>query len=128
MDTNKFGVVLHLDDPDFAEKLAKALGVEEGQAFRIMGPQFERTDGRTVDYIPTTMHEFLAIQKADEAALRELGLQKWDEGHWLYPSEWYEHIPAGLPIVTISDEIETFQPGITDNDMRFGVLAYGFKV
>ncbi len=45
---------------------------------------------------------------------------------WLFPAEWYEHIPKGLKIVDINGVVENFEPNKTDDDRRFGCLAYGF--
>ena len=53
--------------------------------------------------------------------------QSEDEEIYLIPGEWYNSIPEGFQITTISGRIETFQKGITDNDTRFGCLAYGIR-
>jgi len=59
-----------------------------------------------------------------------LGCQIWNKDentiHWLYPSKWFKLIPEGLEIITISNKIEKFDIHDTDNDMRFGALAFGF--
>lgn len=44
---------------------------------------------------------------------------------WLFPFEWYDHIPDGYMVTTISEHVEPFKRGETDNDKRFGCLAYG---
>lgn len=67
-----------------------------------------------------------------------LGLQPWtrdsnvgvsDEDMkkelWLFPFSFYEHIPAGFPIVFIDFEKGEFMPNVTDDDTRFGYLAFG---
>lgn len=46
----------------------------------------------------------------------------------LFPAEWYASIPAGFPIVDINGKLEDFEPGKTDDDRRFGLLAYGVMV
>lgn len=72
----------------------------------------------------------------NETELYELGLHPWgyekedtgrDTGRqlWLFPLSYYEHIPAGFPIVSIDWTHEAFMPGVTDNDTRFGYLAFG---
>jgi hypothetical protein len=47
---------------------------------------------------------------------------------WLFPAEWYAAIPAGFPITDINGCIEQFIPGKTDDDRRFGMLAFGLMV
>lgn len=54
-----------------------------------------------------------------EAATHEL---------WLFPAEWYAAIPAGFPVTDINGCIEPFIPGKTDDDRRFGLLAYGMMI
>lgn len=67
-------------------------------------------------------------------ALKEVGLRAWDEpdGHgrvlMLLPGEWYQHIPRGYEIVDINGNAERFEPGVTDDDIRFGCLAYGIVI
>jgi hypothetical protein len=43
----------------------------------------------------------------------------------LFPGEWYASIPDGFEVITISGTREKFQPGVTDNDTRYGCLPYG---
>lgn len=67
--------------------------------------------------------------------LYSLGLQPWgneevdgvetDKELWLFPMSFYDHIPAGFPIVYIDFERAAFMPNVTDNDTRFGFLAFG---
>ena len=95
----------------------------------IITPQFDRTDGLLV----TIPDDFKELHLLSVETLVQIGCQRWNKpdknGYmlWLFPAEWYDHIPDGLQIMTISDNIETFQKGETDNDKRFGALAYGFK-
>ncbi len=70
---------------------------------------------------------------ADE--MLELGMRRWAqeliEGKetgrtlWLFPLSFYPYIPAGFPIVDLNFKREVFQPFVTDNDDRFGLLAFG---
>lgn len=68
--------------------------------------------------------------------LYSLGLQPWgkevgadgeetDKELWLFPHSFYDHIPAGFPIVFIDFRRGEFMPGVTDNDTRFDYLAFG---
>jgi len=95
---------------------------------RIITPQFERTDGLKVA-VPIK-EDFDNLDKFSEKYLKSLGLQVWNKDpekiHWLFPKEWYDHIPEGYKVVSIIGDIEKFQKGKTDDDIRFGALAYGF--
>jgi hypothetical protein len=45
-----------------------------------------------------------------------------------FPAEWYDHIPEGFEIVTINGAMKPFERGVTDDDRRFGLLAFGIVV
>lgn len=66
-----------------------------------------------------------------ESELYDLGLSPWGEEPetgkklWLFPLSYYPHIPAGFPIVYIDYRRDAFMPNVTDNDTRFGYLAFG---
>jgi hypothetical protein len=117
--------------PGYASQLAQAireaLGVSESETVRVYAPPHRsRGDGKEVTHFPLTREEFEALRTLPRARLIELGLRPWDEsGLLLFPMEWYPLIPAGFDIITIAGKRETFVPGETDNDCRFGVLAYG---
>lgn len=123
----KFDVMLDASDPSFVDQLKAAMGLERGDTIQIVTPQFNRIDGRVISYFPRTVEEFDALKKLDDKALRAIGCGVWDEGHYLFPHEWYWNIPNGYLVVDINDEIEAFVPGQTDDDKRFGCLAFGFK-
>jgi len=94
---------------------------------QIITPQFERTNG-IAPVIPDGGAKFFDILKGlKPETLKAIGMQKWDKGHWLYPSEWYGFIPHGYIVTDINGKDEPFIPGETDDDIRFGCLAYGFK-
>ena len=116
-----------MDSPTFAEDLAKELG--EGP-HEFITPQFHRTDGLTVCAPNLTPYEWQNLGKLPLDRVRQLGCQMWEEDakgiHWLFPGEWYPHIPAGTPITGICGDTKAFQPGVTDDDIRYGALAYGF--
>ena len=123
-------IMLDMNDKDFAADLAAALDLKPGEELEIVTPQFERTDGRIISYFPKTKREYEALILLSESALKKIGCQKWDgdenEIHWLYPAEWYSSIPDGLKITSISGNAEIFKTGKTDDDRRFGALAFGF--
>lgn len=91
----------------------------------------ERIDGRRVDWIPTGRADLDRLPALDEETLLAIGLERWDGREdvwtlWLYPSEWYEALPDGLPIVTIFGAEKVFKAGDTSRSKREGCLAYGF--
>lgn len=129
IDLEKFDAVLDMDDPQFAEKLRAAIGAEPGEPIEVRTPQFDRTDGLTV---PKPIMDFARLPALFEETLKQIGCQKWDEPDkdgnvlWLYPAEWYDHIPEGHVMRCIDGHDYPFKHGETDDDMRFGALAYGF--
>lgn len=94
----------------------------------IITPQFTRTDGLVV---PTSQIDFNDLHKMPKETLQQAGLCPWDEPNdkgevlWLIPGEWYDRIPEGFMLTCISGETEPFERGKTDDDTRFGLLAYG---
>lgn len=122
----KFDLMLDASDVDFIEQLKSALGVKNGDTLEIITPQFERVDGRVIQYFPRSVAEFDALKLMSDSALEAVGCGVWDEGHWLYPKEWYWNIPNGYEVTDICGETEIFVPGKTDDDIRFGCLAFGF--
>ena len=129
MDKEKFDVILDASDENFAEDLKKALGVKPGDTIEFITPQFERVDGRAVTYFPTTKEEYDALKKMTPENIKKTGCQIWeveDVVYWLFPWEWYNHIPEGYMVTDINGKEKPFEKGVTDDDKRFGCLAYGF--
>ena len=123
-DEIKFDAILHMDDPQFPEKLAAAIGLAPGDVVNVTTPQFERTDGLRPIENPSEL--FHSLHTLPKETLLKLGMQPWgDYGLWLFPYQWYKHIPAGFKILDICGKEEEFAPGETDDDMRFGALSYG---
>lgn len=126
---DKIDVMLDMGAPDFVERFKEAIGLKPGEKLQIMTPQFTRTDGLTV---PIPIIDFAKLPTLSAETLKAIGCQKWDgpdakgDVLWLFPYEWYDHIPNGLEVVDISFEKEVFEHGKTDNDIRFGALAFGF--
>jgi hypothetical protein len=126
----KFDAALDMSDPQFAKKLAEAIGLEPGETIQISGPQFGRTDRLSV--VPP-QNSFDKLASLAPETLKAMGLQRWDEADasgnclWLFPAEWYEHIPRGFMVESIDGANEPFEPGVTDNDRRFGALSYGVR-
>lgn len=122
--------LLCMDSPTFAEDLAAALGIAPGDTIQMMTPQFERTDGEQVPAPMLSPQEWANLYRMDDATLKALGIGIWDktnEGtHYLFPKEWYGIIPKGLMVRDIGENESPFEPGVTDDDYRFGYLSFGF--
>lgn len=54
-------------------------------------------------------------------------LLEQDENVYLFPKEWYNIIPNGFIVTGLYGEEYPFEKGITDDDIRFGCLAYGIR-
>jgi hypothetical protein len=124
--------ILSMDDPDFASKLRDALGLKEGEQVEVVTPQFTREPGAPPAHsCPDPFDQLFTRSLAD---LKTLGLRAWDEPDengemlMLLPGEWYDQIPNGTVLRCIDDTDETFIRGVTDDDIRFGCLAFGIKV
>lgn len=124
MDEKIFDEILHMDDPNFAEKFAAAIGLQPGEALEVSTPQFERTDG--LKPAPSADVLFSGLAGLPKESLKKIGMQAWGEyGLWLFPYQWYPAIPRGLLVTDIFGNEEEFIPGVTDDDMRFGALSFG---
>lgn len=89
---------------------------------------FQRPDDRHIDYEPD--EQLLeALPYFSDDVLEGLGLQPWDEDHevWLFPVEWYEHIPKGFEITTIFERVKEFDPEEDTKEARFGALPFGIS-
>lgn len=122
-------LMLDMDSPTFTEDFANATGLQPGDTLEIVTPQFERVDGVQVPVL-VDFNDWENLHKKDEATLTALGFGVWEvtekEKHWLFPKEWYNSIPEGHPIIYITGERAEFKRGETDDDYRFGCLAFGF--
>jgi hypothetical protein len=94
----------------------------------IATPQFERTNDLEVSYVPKDEEAFKALRHLPESVLGELGMQCWSGDIWLFPGEWYAHIPEGMEIIDINEHRETFSQETHSPDIRFGCLAYGIEL
>lgn len=114
-------------ESDLAARIRAAIGATPTEDVAVTTPQFERTDGKEIDWYPEDPMDIYGLIRADTQTLLDLGMQNWNGEIWLFPAQWYDHIPDGTLIVDINDRIETFEHGVTDNDRRFGALPYGIK-
>ena len=94
---------------------------------RAVTPQFERESDGEVWFYPEDVEALEAIKAAPPEVLHSMGLRQFEEGFWLYPGEWYDHIPEGFEVTSITGKQKPFVSGKSDDDTRYGVLAFGFK-
>lgn len=120
-----------------AAEIRTAIGAGSDDV-EIMTPQFERPVGEPdAAQPPVDRAGFDALRMFSDEKLIRLGMRRWGREHengrgeewgrmlWLFPSEWYDSIPEGYPIISIMFQKEPFVRGETDNDIRFGCLAFG---
>lgn len=112
---------------DLADRIRRAIGAGSGEMVKVSAPSHRsRMDGTEITYCPVTREEFEALRTRSSTELTQLGLRPWDEsGLLLFPYEWYSLIPNGFEVVDINGNVEIFERGKTNNDCRYGVLAYG---
>ena len=98
---------------------------------RIKVPKFRRTDGIKPMVLKnkTQLRDIVKTYSHDQ--LIKAGCRVWDDTKrgtilYLFPGEWYNSIPQGFPLVTVNGDKIKFDHGKTDDDIRYGVLAYGF--
>lgn len=74
-----------------------------------------------------TKDEFISmVTNSTKGELIAEGFRQWDgDGLLLIPGKFYDSIPQGFEITTLSYKKEKFVSGWTDDDTRFGCLAYG---
>ena len=114
------------DTSELAKVVRDAIGVGPYDEVEVATPQFKRTDGRKVTYFPSSPNQFEHLKTLKPEVLKALCMAQWDEkGLWLFPGEWYEFIPEGFVVTDINYKTEPFKKGATDDDIRFGCLAYG---
>jgi hypothetical protein len=105
----------------------------------IVTPVFHREPGEPKPSSPPESFSFSDLKDMNTKTLRELGLRPWNKAGekpdyhdgrvlWLLPGEWYNSIPDGFELIDIMGEKEIFKRGETDDDIRFGMLAYGIYI
>jgi hypothetical protein len=93
----------------------------------IITPQFQRTDGIKPVIPESNTAWFDKLKELPHETLKAIGMGLWKEGYYLFPKEWYSFIPAGYIVTDINGDDEAFIPNVTDDNIRFGCLSYGFK-
>lgn len=112
-----------------AAAIREAIGADETERVLVRTPQFTRTPNMPDPAAaPAGWAAFTKLYDLNVAQLKALGCGNWDGGLFLFPSEWYAHIPAGFPVEDINGNVEPFEPGKSDDDIRFGCLPYGVRI
>lgn len=127
------------------EELIQELGFKPGDTIVIQTPCFHRESPIEINFIPHTKEELeLVIQTASKENLKKMGVEIWDsyaaimedegkssylkegEYHYLFPGEWFKHLPNGFEVVGLFGERYPFIKETSDDDIRLGCLPYGF--
>jgi hypothetical protein len=110
-----------------ADAIRAAIGAGPFEDVSVYAPPHRsRGDGTEAAPAPLTRADFERLRALPREKLIDLGLRPWDEkGLLLFPVEWYDAIPDGFEVVDINYGTEPFIAGQTDNDCRWGVLAFG---
>lgn len=128
-----------------ADDIREAIGAGSDEDVQFTTSQFIRPVGEPPPAPgPRDRRWWDVLREMDERSLREIGLRAWNNPDdpddtdadafgrrgvlMLFPGEWYASIPSGFEVVDISGQREHFIPGHTDDDIRFGHLAYGIVV
>lgn len=118
-------------ESDLTARIREAIGAGADEEVLFTTPQFERLEPRTIIYTPQSAEDLNEVSKMPVEILKAMGLRAWDCEHgvelWCYPGEWYNYIPDGYEMVDIFWQPEIFKRGVSDDDIRFGVLPYGFE-
>lgn len=111
-----------------ADAIRAAIGAGPFEDVSVYAPPHRsRMDGKEAAPAPLTSAEFERLRTLPRDELITLGLRPWSEesGLLLFPFEWYAAIPNGFEVVDIFGKTEQFVAGQTDDDCRYGVLAFG---
>jgi hypothetical protein len=94
----------------------------------VTGPVFERpSTWAAVQPPPTTRAEWEGLRGETREQLLARGCSPWDDSLMLFPRDWYSAIPEGYELKCISGKVEKFRLGKTDDDQRWGALAFGVE-
>lgn len=119
----------HSAENPIAAQIRKAIGAgpDEPVAYT-MRPRDRDPSWPKAAAAPEGFAEFGKLFELSAEQLKALGCGAWDGGLFLFPVEWYDHIPPRFPIESIRGGIERFSPGVTPRDSGFGMLAYGVRI
>ena len=112
-----------------AAAIRKAIGACDTEPVLFHTPTFERpVSWPKPAAAPYGFAEFSNLFTMSKEQLKGLGLGCWDGGLFLFPKEWYEFIPNGFPVESISGDVKPFEHGKTNDDIRFGLLSFGVRI
>lgn len=128
-----------INESELVNEIKKAVDYSVGDIIEIVTPQFEREKDKPKPLsAPITFESWCNLSSLPEKDLDLLGLRKWgrkedNDGNelmdtpmlWLFPGEWFNLIPDGLLVTDIFFNTYAFLRDEADNDIRFGMLAYG---
>jgi len=119
----------HSAENPVAAKIRKAIGAGPTEPVACtMRPRDRDPSWPEAAKAPAGFAEFGKLFELKSEQLTALGCGAWDGGLFLFPVEWYDHIPRGFPVESISVAIKSFIPGVTPRDPGFGMLAYGVRI
>lgn len=112
-----------------AASIRKAIGASPTAPIRYTSrPRERHPSWPKAAQAPAGFREFGKLFGMTAKQLIGLGCGNWDGGLFLFPVEWYDHIPRGFPVEDISGNTKRFIPGATPRDPGFGMLAYGVRI
>gem|GEM_PF-2932992 len=115
-----------------AGAIRKAIGAEADEEVVVTTPQFTRTPGMPAP--KEVPRDWESLRSGPSSRLKAMGLGTWacrrsdKTALMLFPGEWFGHIPDGFEVESISGHIKPFVASRSDDDIRFGRLAYGVRV
>lgn len=83
------------------------------------------------DTFYSELKKHIDITKLTIEEAKELRFRRWDEelpDLWLFPLYLVPLIPEGLEVMSISGDKFKYEKDKTDNDIRFGCVAYGIEI
>lgn len=119
-------------ESDLARKIREAVGVGPDEEIHAVFPTFDRPNSWPSIVIPPT-RVVDGLRHKSAAELCELGCKPWDEVDadgrrlMLFPAEWFDQIPKGCELESISGRRFRFDRKEASDDRRFGLLAFGVR-
>jgi len=115
---------------DPTKQIIEKLGLNPGDQLNITTPQFKRNDGKQP---VLEVGDWEMVRNLPATTLLELGCRPWEKNSsgtvlMLLPGEWFNFLPEGVQVEGIFGNVKAFSQETSDDDIRFGVLAYGFRV
>ena len=77
---------------------------------------------------PTNAKGWAELARMTPAMAKRFGLGNWDGGLFLFPGAWADKIPHSTKVEAINGEKTTWGKVKSDDDTRFGFMAYGVRL